>query len=297
MWQQRSQALPTLSLVVLFVTALAASPPTAGSDTKAAAEALWNQAVQAKGGRDRLRAVRNLVVTTHASFPNSPRPDLTNTVQELYVFPSRFWQVVEVTRPGELGHLAIFDVERRVEWWNDGRSQVSQGIVDDYVYRILKGQFFYLLETAFLQPEPVATRPGRVGRVDVDIVETKLPETAATMDTMTINRVVYYLDRERHLPIRIVVFRTVSIPPEVRDRFRDRFPQGVVSSEWAYKLGEYMEFDGLQMPTVVNSEGAVPEKSTYSYRINVDYDERVFTEPPNLVEHPELAALDGWARR
>ncbi len=293
MWQQRTQALQILSLVVLFVTALAASLPTAGFDTKAAAEALWNQAVQAKGGRDRLRAVRNLVVTTHGSFPNSARPDLTNTVQQLYVFPSRFWQVVEVTRPGELGHLAIFDVERRMGWGTRGRFPDRQGIVDSYVYRILKGQFFYLLETAFLQPEPVAIRSGRVGRVDVDIVETKLPETAATMDTMTINRVEYYLDRETHLPIRIVVFETVSIPPGVRDRF----PQDVVSSEWAYTLGGYTDVDGLQMPTVVNSEGAVPEKSTYSYRINVDYDERVFTEPPNLVAHPELAALDGWAKR
>ncbi len=63
-----------------------------------------------------------------------------------------------------------------------------------------------------------------------------------------------------------------------------------------YTLGEYMDVDGIQMPTVVNWEGTNREKNT-TYRINVDYDERIFTESPNLVAHPELAALDGWARR
>ncbi len=292
MQQQRSQVLQTLSLIVLFVTAFAASQPTAGSDTKAEAEALWNQAVQAKGGRDRLLAVRNLVVTIHTAFVNSPRPDLTDgTGQQLYVFPSRYWQAGEDKQPGALWRLTIIDVERRVGWGNQGRLPGRQSFVDEFVYRMLRGQFFYLLETAFLQPEPVATRPGRVGRVEVDIVETRLPETDATMDTQTIHRVEYYLDRETHLPIRIVVFRTVSSPP------RPRHPAKDYAREEAYTLGGYTDVDGIQMPTVVNWERTNREKNTYSYRFNVDYDERIFTEPPNLVAHPELAALDGWGRR
>jgi len=141
---------------------------------------------------------------------------------------------------------------------------------------VLEGQVLYLLETTFLKPEPIGVRTGTAGGVAVDIVETRLPSTDVRVD--------YYLDRRRHLPMRVVLFYTVRTPSD------SSLPLHDYKVEDRYTLGNYIDVDGLQMPTVAMLEGPGKKNST-SYRINVDYDERIFTTRPS---EPQL---NGWEKR
>lgn len=268
---------PRLTLALL-IAAAAVAPTAAGPDQKADAEALWKQAITAKGGRVRLEAVRNLVVTERTIYNRSPRPDMTTglTRQRLYVLPAQLWEFVD-ERPGRLGSsLTIFDVERLSGWSSTGRLTDGQGLADGIKNRLLHGQLVYLLETAFLKPEPVRSRSGRVGRAAVDIVEMRLPSSDL--------RAEYYLDRQSHLPLRVVLFYTVRTPPDAPVAPR------TFANEDRYTLGNYIDVDGLQMPSVAMLEGPNKENTT-SYRINVDYDEQVFTSRPSRPQ------LNGWEKR
>jgi hypothetical protein len=42
----------------------------------AKARAVWEEAIRAKGGRERLRAIRNFVMASHEELTRSPRPDV-----------------------------------------------------------------------------------------------------------------------------------------------------------------------------------------------------------------------------
>ena len=264
--------------LALLLAAVALAPTAASPDQKADAEALWNQAIASKGGRTRLEAVQSLIVTERTEYNRSPRPDMTTgfTRQRLYVFPARLWEFVD-ERPGRLGSsLTVFDVEQLSGWSSTGRLTDGQGLADGIKNRLIHGQLVYLLETAFLKPEPTGTRSGTVGRTAVDIVEIRLPSSDL--------RAEYYLDRQSHLPIRVVLFYTIRTPPDAPVAAR------TIANEDRYTLGNYVEVDGLQMPTVAMLEG--PDKSnTTSYRINVDYDEQVFTT------RPSQPRLNGWEKR
>lgn len=274
-------ALTSRLALALLLAAVVSTSTAAHPDEKDDAVVLWNQAVDAKGGRARLEAVRNIVVTDRTRYPRSPRPDLTTglTRQRLYVFPTRVWEFLD-ERPGLFGvSLSIYDLQQAVGWNAAGRIPDRGGIVDDVTYKLLHGQFMYLLETAFLKPEPLSSRSSKVGRVTVDVVETRVSPDV---------RVEYYLDRRTHLPIQVVVFRTIRIPPDVP------LPPQTFASEERYTLGAYANVDGLQMPTVVRLGGGNNPTQT-SYRINVTYDEQVFLDPsPSLFQRP---ALDAWEKK
>jgi hypothetical protein len=215
-------------------------------------------------------------VTERTTYSRNTRVDPGFTRQRLYVLPARLWEFVD-HRPGKLGFgVQSFDLERRVGWSSAGPLPDRQGLVDGVRNDLIQGQLLYLLETAFLKPKPTGARSGTVGRVAVDIVETRLPLLGV--------RAEYYLDRQRHLPIRVVLFYTVSIPPDV-----PLAPQSFARED-RYTLGNYVDVDGLQMPTVAMLEGP-DKKNTTSYRINVDYDERVFTTRPSQPQ------LNGWEKR
>ncbi|MGB7217660.1 MAG: hypothetical protein WBD07_02530 [Vicinamibacterales bacterium] len=265
-----------LPFTLLFAAVLAGAPTTAAPGQRADAEALWNQAVAAKGGRARLEAVRNLVVTERTVYSRNTRVDPGFMRQRLYVLPARLWEFVD-HRPGILGFgLQIVDLDQRVGWSAAGPLPAREGIFDGVRNDLLHGQLLYLIETAFLKPEPVRSRSGRVGRAAVDIVETRLPSSDV--------RAEYYLDRQSHLPIRVVLFYTVRTPPDAPVAPR------TFANEDRYTLGNYIDVDGLQMPSVAMLEGPNKENTT-SYRINVDYDEQVFTSRPSRPQ------LNGWEKR
>ena len=55
------------------------------------AERIWEQAIEAKGGRERLYAVRNAVVSSKGIYRTSRGKDNKIRQEEFYVFPDMFW--------------------------------------------------------------------------------------------------------------------------------------------------------------------------------------------------------------
>jgi hypothetical protein len=213
------------------------------------AKVLWEEAIRAKGGRERLHAIRNFVMSSSETFPHSPRPDvISHEYSEcLYVMPTRYWEYYDY-RPGKMGDngLALDTNQHRV--LNQPGRGPAQGLYEDLVSRLREGQVVYLMETAFVRPEPVGVKRGRVGRIDVDVVETRVDA----------DRVEFSFDRRTHLPVRIVL----------QDK---RF----VHLIRIYRLSDYRPVDGIEMARNV-SFGADETKSPTTYTFNVEYDESVF---------------------
>jgi hypothetical protein len=260
-------------LLALLFVALTGVPTAAAPDQKADAETLWEQAIAAKGGRENLLAVRSLVVTERGSG-RSPRCQGDNVLQTLYVFPSLFWRFgCDGLGPG----LLIFDFKQRVAWGDGGR--LPENFVDDYF--MLEGQLLFLLESASVKPDPVAVRRDTVGVRAVDVVETRLSSARIRAD--------YYLDRESHLPLRVVVFRTLSAPPG----------QGIPPRDFVledhYRLSGYTSVEGLQMPARVSHQNGA--YGSMSYRLNVAYDEQVFIDAANDSRRSLRWALDAWEKK
>src|SRR5688500_13844780 len=103
-------------LTAVFCAARAAAGGQSPAAARAQAEALWEQAVAAKGGRERLRSVRSFVVASSSRYERSPRPDVAAGIstESLFVLPGRWWSVWDY-RPGKLGHgVNLFDFDKGV---------------------------------------------------------------------------------------------------------------------------------------------------------------------------------------
>jgi hypothetical protein len=238
-------------------------------DARVAAQRLWEQAVAAKGGRERLYAVRNFMVSSNSRYGSSPRPDVAAGVAEenLYVLPGKWWSFQDY-RPGKMGYsLDVLDFERDI-WWHTGpgkrvpltpRADVRREIFENFKGRFHQAQLIYLMETQAVKPEILRARTAHDGLKKVDVVETLVDGS----------RVDFYLDRKTHLPSRIVM----DIPGT---RSNGRM-------DYSCRLGDYLEVNSIQMPQRVD---CLDKESRMTYRFNVPYDEAVFERPPT----PDMSA-------
>ena len=239
------------------------------AEESAEATAVWEEAIRAKGGRERLHAIRNFVMTSHTEFADSPRPDVLTyaDIECLYIPPNRLWEYVD-SRPGRMGdrglaldvdHHRVLNIPRNyIPGWTS-----AQGAYDDLVYQLRNGQFLYLMETEHVRPEPVRLTRGRLDRLDVDIVETRVNG----------DRVEFSLDRRSHLPVRVLIQEQRPVLPEI------------------YRLGDYHAVEGIQMPGNVHFGDDSRDKTPTTYRFNVEYDESIFI--PGSVRFEK----NGWMKR
>ena len=123
-----------------------------------------------------------------------------------------------------------------------------------------EAQLFYLLETRWVKPTPVSVSKGEVRGRRADVVRTILGDR--TVD--------FYLDRETRLPLRVALISRLD------------------GKVYQYKtFSEYADVGGIQVPLVVRLDGG--GKLPTSFQFNVEYDRRIFEEPPSA-----LAASDAW---
>jgi hypothetical protein len=118
------------------------------------------------------------------------------------------------------------------------------------------------METAYVQPEPIGLKRGRLDRRDIDIIDTRVNG----------DRVEFSLDRHSHLPVRIAIMEQ-----------RLRFPR-------VWRLSDYDAVEGIQMPSNVHF-GDNSDKTPTTYSFNVDYDESIFI--PGSVRFEK----NGWMKR
>jgi len=225
------------------------------------AEQVWACAITAKGGRERLHAVRNVLISSSGMYTTSRGKKNRIRQEELYVFPSKFWAWSDY-RPDVFGlrvEMVNFDLKRHYivtpdDPKDEGRGMPSLG------NQIMDGQLYYLFETEWLKPTLLKATIGVAGTRPADIVETRVHD----------GRTDFVFDRNSHLLVQMRTYHS---------RGGKEIPDDVID------LSDYIEVEGLQVPTKVTYEGGVEYLQTFQF--NVDYNENIFLTPPLIDAGPE----------
>lgn len=229
------------------------------------AERLWEQAIAAKGGRDRLNAVRNMVISTKKDTTGLFTKSQVRR-EELLVFPNKYW-FWDDNRPSIFGLvISMYDYDSNMSYVvSDGEpNRQLEPIKDKRRDKALRNaQLSLLLETKWLKPTIVKARTGRVGLRSVDIVETVVEG----------ERVDFAFDRKTHLPVRVSYYDVVNGKTYVN----------------VQSFSDYMDVAGIKVPqTHEYTDGS---KYRASFQFNVEYIENIFIKPPPIEAGPEAWRL------
>ena len=156
---------------------------------------LWEQAIAAKGGRERLYAVRNMVVSSKGKYSHrSARMPIRQ--EELIVFPDKYWFWNDL-RPDVFGlTVEMYNYETNMHYIISPDSPQSQakpiiGAKRSAGELFLYTQLLYLLETNWLKPTLVRTTAERIQHRDTNVLQTRVLH----------RRVDFAFDSESHLLI------------------------------------------------------------------------------------------------
>jgi hypothetical protein len=258
-----------LALIVLVLPGTSLIPPSIAStkpnDSRAEAERMWELAIQAKGGRETLHAVNNVQMSSHEKYLWWFEI-LTINYEGLMVFPAKSWEWDDQrgTVFGFTIHLHNFEKNIHQSYVDTGNGARVVPIQEPSRRNLTTLQLHLFSETRWVQPIPESFRRDKVDEREVDIVQTRvkaLPDDE--------QKVEFALDRNTHLPVKVIYYWT---------RNGHELSGGVA-------LKDYVDVSGIKMPAKV---GRVRSK----YKLNVEYDERIFEQPPS-----RDAGMDAWKKK
>lgn len=260
-----SQHVGTASKVTRAVTSIERQ-----QSTRQEAQRIWEQAVAAKGGRERLYAVQNLVISTVGNYTTGSGKTNTVRTEAFFVFPNKIWRWMDY-RPDVLGlTVEMYNFDSGVNYiiTSDNTPPTPQAIRPSETSKShTRGLLSYLLETKWLKPELVSARTGRIGRCTVDVVRTTLRDEVEGFASE--NRYIdFAFDRETHLPIRV-------------SYYHKRGDQEVL--DVAENLSDYTEVNGIKVPQKGEVDGSLEK---INIQINVPYNEDLFATPPSIASGP-----------
>ena len=241
------------------------------------AERMWEQMIKVKGGRERLHAITNMLLTSG----DKPRDIGIN----LYVFPGKWWSWTQAPPSPDTIWVDMTNLERNISIVvsNGGAYnplEMTEQRRRDIRREMLQEACAYLLETKWLQPKPLRVTQQRVGRERFDVVETLVRDAESGLD----ERMDFYVE-----PESLLVYRVVRYYEGKPNRY--------------YCFADYVVTDSIQMPRRAGRQVYRPELwskpffcglHSLSARFNVDYDPRLFERPPSVA-----AGANAWraARR
>jgi hypothetical protein len=266
------------SLIVLTCLCLGRPIVAAGGqEDRQLAETLWEQAIAAKGGRDRLAGIRSFAILEKTRFRGFMTRDVaTGRVDQIVCeLPDQWWEFLDY-RPGLMGYSVEAVNTRTGLGWVSPNGAPARPFLRPHTnpaYRLRQLQYVYFLETRSVRPRPLRASRVRLGFRTVDRVDTAIDD----------ERVVFYLDVKTHLPLRIeTVRKVVSKPPRPG-------VTGTGELRYRYELDGYHEVAGIQVPARRKLGGGGPVE--VHIEINPEYEPSVFTAPP------PSAGIDSWRKR
>jgi len=222
------------------------------------ARELWEMAIAAKGGREKLHQVSNLVFTGESGRSVT-----------FWVFPDKYFHWAD-TRPSVFGlNVSISNYETgfgySTSFSNPPQVKVEKDIRQ---HKSNRSQFFfcqmdYLLETKWLRPEALRATKSTVAGKRVDLVDVQVKWHTETY------KVGVFLDEKTHLPVRIGYYGT----------FRPNEFYNTVN------MRSYRDFGGIKLPTELSWR----ESSDWThprFEINAEYDPQFFERVPDLNAGP-----------
>jgi len=231
--------LPITALLAGIAAANAADP-----------QEVWEQAVKAKGGRERLRGVHSLAIYMKPADVNLRGP-ATNW---LLVFPDRYFEFDGARAGGHQSAIVVDGTADRVAMDATGIPRNARHLTSYEHDRLALHQIVFLLESAWLQARPVEVRH------NVLVVE-----AAGRTYKLTLN--------SANLPERVLS------PP---------MPGQKPKIQYDYRLQRYRDFQGVMLPARVASIDGVRESIwDVDYEIDAKYNPKLFERMPDLGNGPE----------
>jgi len=227
------------------------------NQTQAKAKALWERAIVAKGGRERLHSIYNLVVSTETAYLT--RTGRRNQVRReyLFVFPDKYWSYEDYGSDVFGTRMQMLNYETKMQY-------VGSPGHPETILEPIKGlkrnkdinylEIGLLLETKWQQPIAIKASTGLIGSKRVDVVETRING----------RRVDFALDREMHLPIRISFYNAINNKTYID----------------VQQFSDYVEVAGIRVPQRSKFEDGTEQKSVIQF--NVEYNPAIFVKPPAL---------------
>lgn len=243
-------------------------------DNRKEAERLWELAIAARGGRERLYAVDNLQISIREKVWYGLRR-VPYIEEALYVFPGKYWEWND-QRKTILGlSIRMYNQDRDIHlWYSDHGKGGHVGRPFDMVHgkaaliRLYDVQLGYLMETKWVKPIPVSVETAKLDGKSVDIVQT-IVKGYPIKDGKDEERIGFALDRKTHLPVKVIHYGHAN---------GKEYSTGP-------PLSDYVDVAGIQIPSNVYGLRS-------SYQINVDYDEQIFIRDPNVE-----AGIKQWSKK
>jgi hypothetical protein len=167
---------------------------------------LWADAVAARGGRDRLAAIRSFAIREQTTYARPTRPDMaTGKVDQIVCeLPDGWWEFLDY-RPGEMGvSVRVLNAKTGLGWASHGGPAQPLRQPDTYVaYRMRQIQYVYFLETSAVHPNPLRASRVQLGSAPFDRVTAEIEG----------DEVDFYLDITTHLPARVEASRKITLKP------------------------------------------------------------------------------------
>jgi hypothetical protein len=234
------------------------------------AKALWEEAVRAKGGRERLHSIENFLISSTIDVRTQMRSTEKET-ERLYVMPGKAWIYTYTPDYSVSLDVTVMNKERQFCWVTLAPSNSVPGLTpcipSTPIKYLVQDPIIYLMETKSLQPEPLRVRTEGKGKKQVDVIETKV----------AMLRVDFYLDRKTRLPIKLVA-----------EWFGGIGQASLGGEPMTIELGDYVEVEGILMPRRVTREveGEAPVGEVFrrdteraTYRFNVAYAPEILDGP------------------
>jgi hypothetical protein len=279
--------------VTLLIAALTLAPRISAQATtqsnaaeRERATELWEEAIHAKGGHERLRSIQSLLISSTV-YVSAPRGSNTKEAVRLYAMPGRVWVYTYTEAFDVKLDATVINTERKLclvtlAPGQGGVPGLTPCLPETWTQYLIEDPFIYLMESNWVRPVPVRARTEGKGRNRVDVVETEVGKL----------RVDFYLHRKTRLPFRIVTEWYGDI-----GRATGKLGQMEVLLE------EYADVEGVLMPRRVTRRLLDSERLSVAdplngteerarYQFNVAYDPTLFDGPV-----PKNVKPDAWKPR
>ena len=228
-------------------------------DDRKKGEELWETAIAAKGGRERLHSIKSFGI----SYVDTARNFLglavhRGIVESLYAFPNKSWAWDDGLPPPFSLSVRVLNLEQDLSctaFRNNPNPVCGQpkqrgpSPANEYISQV---QYLYLMETRWVRPIPYSVTTDKIEGKTVEVLHTRFAD----------KRIDYYLNQKTHLPRRVSVFCGNS-------------SRATLSVD----LYDYVNVDGIQMPSKQH-------KGKINFEVNPPYDETIFTHPPVIAAGP-----------
>jgi len=211
---------------------------------------VWEQALKAKGGRERLHGVHSLAI-----FMKPAEVTLRGVATNwLCVFPDRYFEFDGAGVGGNQRAIVVNGTADRAATDATGIPRNARHLSSYEHDRLVLNQLVFLLESAWLQPQPVEVRH------NVLVVQ-------AAGGTYKL-----FLDKA-NLPERVL-----SVPMRSEKNM----------APYDFRLQHYREFQGVMLPARVTTVGRVSESIwDVDYEIDANYNPQLFERMPKASDGPE----------